>query len=134
MLSYLFSKLNKITEKQKGKIKQKKEKNLPGAQARGAHPAQPAHKGRGVFFPAPRTQAARWNATEPAGRPATPPACLEPSRRPYRALETRTSATTPLSPSIAFSSSSCARFLCRQEPLEHRREDRVDNVVDKLCH
>src|SRR3954470_11414643 len=42
MLSYLFPKLNKITEKQKGKIKQKKEKDLPGAQARGAHPAQPA--------------------------------------------------------------------------------------------
>src|SRR3954469_9242803 len=69
MLSYLFSKLNKITEKQKGKIKQKKEKDLPGAQEREAHPAQPAHRGRGVFFPAPRTQAARWNATEPAGRP-----------------------------------------------------------------
>src|SRR3954471_15989998 len=30
-------------------------------------PAQPAHRGRGVFFPLPRLQAARWNATELAG-------------------------------------------------------------------
>src|SRR3954465_1098923 len=35
-------------------------------------PAQPAHRGRGVFFPLPRLQAAQWNATELAGADTSP--------------------------------------------------------------
>src|ERR1041385_3547370 len=64
----IFIRTKTNIQKKKGKIKQKKKrKSLPVAQARTAHPAHPAQRGSEVFFPAPRLQAARWNATEPAG-------------------------------------------------------------------
>src|ERR1041385_6988923 len=56
MPSYFISigKTNYRKEKQKGKIKQKrKQKTLRVAWAKLAHPAQPAQKGSGVFFPDP---------------------------------------------------------------------------------
>src|SRR3954463_15761224 len=46
-------------------------------------PAQPAQRGTGVFFPVPRLQAARWNATELAGHATSPPRDSRPPRGLY---------------------------------------------------
>src|SRR3954464_3159357 len=63
------------------KFKQKlKGKNLPVARAKPAHPAQQAQRGTGVFFPVPRLQAARWNATERAEDDTSPPCASRPPR------------------------------------------------------
>src|SRR3954469_362167 len=55
--------------------KGEKEKNLPVARAKPAHPAQQAQRGTGVFFPVPRPEAARWNA---CSTPPTPPTSPRP--------------------------------------------------------
>src|ERR1041385_8532155 len=63
----IFIRAKTNIKKKKGKIKQKiKGKAYLAPRAKPAHPAQPVHRGSGVFFPLPRTQAARWNATKPA--------------------------------------------------------------------
>src|ERR1041385_3809837 len=79
----IFIRAKTNMQKMKGKIKQKiKGKAYLVPRAKPANPAQPAHRGSGVFFPLPRTQAARWNATEPAGAtrrrraPSRPPRAL----------------------------------------------------------
>src|ERR1041385_3971404 len=66
MVWYFYQSQNKI-QKKKGKIKQKI-KGKPYLSPRRSRPSQPTRptRGRGVFFHLPRTQAARWNATEPA--------------------------------------------------------------------
>src|SRR3954466_8603537 len=48
-------------------------------------PTQPAHRGRGVFFPLPRLQAARWNATELAGDATSPSRSFQASPWPLLA-------------------------------------------------
>src|SRR3954468_11129774 len=66
----IFTKVKTKLQKRKERLNRKEIRNPYLAPRRSQPtPAQPAHRGRGVFFPAPRTQAARWNATEPAGRP-----------------------------------------------------------------
>src|ERR1041385_1171040 len=76
MPSYFFiGKTNYRKEKQKGKIKQKrKQKTLPVAWAKPAHPAQPAQRGTGVFFldPAPPSCSVKG--------PQASRACRRPSR------------------------------------------------------
>src|ERR1041384_1101537 len=79
----IFIRAKTNMQKKKGKIKQKiKGKAYLAPRAKPAHPAQPAHRGSGVLFRLPRTQAARWNATEPAGTtrrrraPSRPPRAL----------------------------------------------------------
>src|ERR1041385_7383194 len=91
MVWYFYQSQNKL-QKKKGKIKQKiKGKTYLEPRAKPAHPAQPAHRGRGVFFPTPRPQAARWNATELAGDATSPPRSFQASPclllAPGRALE-----------------------------------------------
>src|SRR3954468_21285646 len=72
MLSYLFSKLNKITEKQKGKIKQKNQKELTSRQGQGPplQPAQPAKPS--LSSSTPRCQAARWRGADAVDATSTP--------------------------------------------------------------
>src|ERR1041385_3053737 len=106
-------------KKKKGKIKQKiKGKAYLAPRAKPAHPAQPAHRGSGVFFPLPRTQAARWNATEPAGGDTPPPTPVQASPclllAPGDALE-HASSIPPLQSSSPFSP---ARI--RRRPKLHR--------------
>src|ERR1041384_4814402 len=76
----IFIRAKTNMQKKKGKIKQKiKGKAYLAPRAKPAHPAQPAHRGTGVFFPLPRTQAARWNATEPAGGDTSSPRSFQAS-------------------------------------------------------
>ena len=76
----IFIRAKTNIKKKKGKIKQKiKGKSYLAPRAKPAHPAQPAHRGRGVFFPAPRLQAARWNATEPAVDDTSPSRAFQAS-------------------------------------------------------
>src|SRR3954469_23947990 len=77
MARYLFASQNKITE---NKNRKEFRKNLPVARAKPAHPAQQAQRGTGVFFPVPRLQAARWNATERAEDDTSPPCASRPPR------------------------------------------------------
>src|SRR3954468_11492255 len=72
MLSYLFSKLNKITEKQKGKIKQKNQKELTSRQGQGPplQPAQPAKPS--LSSSTPRCQAAQWQGADAVDATTTP--------------------------------------------------------------
>src|SRR3954468_5299360 len=107
MARYLFllakTKDRKFKQKLKGKC-------LPVARAKPAHPAQQAQRGTGVFFPVPRLQAARWNATERAEDDTSPPCA---SRPPRGLLLTPGDAALPsasISPSRASSSSSCVQF------------------------
>src|ERR1041385_5747324 len=91
MVWYFYQSQNKL-QKKKGKIKQKiKGKTYLAPRAKPAHPAQPAHRGRGVFCPTPRPQAARWNATELAGDTTSSPRSFQASPclllAPGRALE-----------------------------------------------
>src|SRR3954469_9960164 len=107
MARYLFASQNKITE---NKNRKEFRKNLPVARAKPAHPAQQAQRGTGVFFPVPRLQAARWNATERAEDDTSPPCA---SRPPRGLLLTPGDAALPsasISPSRASSSSSCVQF------------------------
>src|SRR3954467_8582845 len=53
MLSYLFSKLNKITENRKERLNRKRRKKLPVAQAKSAHPSPAGPKGHGGLLPCP---------------------------------------------------------------------------------
>src|ERR1041385_5871457 len=74
----IFIRARTNIKKKKGKIKQKiKGKTYLAPRAKPKQPAQPAHRGSGVFFPLPRTQAARWNATEPAGGDTSPPSAFQ---------------------------------------------------------
>src|SRR4051812_35753766 len=68
-LAILIGQTEQIAEK-----KNRKEIRNPYLAPRRSQPtpAQPAHRGRGVFFPLPRLQAARWNATELAGDDTSP--------------------------------------------------------------
>src|ERR1041385_4261783 len=68
----IFIRAKTNMQKKKGKIKQK----IKG-KAYLVPRAKPAHRGSGVFFPLPRTQAARWNATEPAGGDTSPPSAFQ---------------------------------------------------------
>src|SRR3954471_18041655 len=87
MIWYFYQSQNKITEK-KGKIKQKKEKDLPVAQAKSAHPSPAGPKGHGGLLPRPappscsvechRTSWARHVVTEEL--PASPWPLLAPGR------------------------------------------------------
>src|ERR1041385_552621 len=87
MIWYFYQSQNRLQKrkKKKGKIKQKREK--PYLAPRRNRPTQPSRptRGRGVFFPLPRTQAARWNATEPAGGDTSPPRSFQPSPWPLLA-------------------------------------------------
>src|SRR3954470_1812183 len=117
MLSYLFSKLNKITEKQKGKIKQNKEKNLPLAQGRGPlTSAGPAHL-EGVtfvFFPS------RQAGTSPATAVGTTGSCL-PAPSLISSLETsrRRPDPSPFLQSL-FLLLPCSFPSPTEDPPEHR--------------
>src|ERR1041385_4824922 len=114
----IFIRAKTNMQKKKGKIKQKiKGKSYLAPRAKPAHPAQPAHRGSGVFFPLPRTQAARWNATEPAGGNTSPPSAFQASPclllAPGDALEHASSSLL----------SSLARFIAapgtRRTPVGH---------------
>src|SRR3954465_15701480 len=85
MARYLFASQNKITENRNRKTEGK---NLPVARAKPAHPAQQAQRGTGVFFPVPRLQAARWNATERAEDDTSPPCASRPPHGLFSRLET----------------------------------------------
>src|ERR1041385_7658816 len=65
----------------------RKELENPYLSPRRSRPSQPTRptRGRGVFFLAPRTQAARWNATEPAGDDTSTPRSFQPSPWPLLA-------------------------------------------------
>src|SRR4051812_38654088 len=108
MLSYLFSKLNKITENRKERINRKA--YLP-LRRRRPTPAQPAQRGTGVFFPSARLQAARWNATEIAEHATSSPRSFQPPRGLISHLEAPGDVVISFSPSRASSSSSSVRFL-----------------------
>src|SRR3954471_25070781 len=85
MARYLFL----LAKTKDRKFKQKTEgKNLPVARAKPAHSAQQAQRGTGVFFPVPRLQAARWNATERAEDDTSPPCASRPPRGLFSRLET----------------------------------------------
>src|ERR1041385_3510007 len=125
----VFIKAKTNIKKKKGKIKQKiKGKTYLAPRAKPAHPAQPAHRGSGVFFPLPRTQAARWNATAPAGATRRRRA---PSRPP-RALFSRPGDVSQpprsIPPSTSSLLSSLARFIAargtRRSAVEHTRGPR----------
>src|SRR4051812_4027052 len=111
MLSYLFSKLNKITENRKERLNRKGKKAYLALRRRRPTPAQPAQRGTGVFFPSARLQAARWNATELAGHATSSPRSFQPPRGLISHLEAPGDAMISFSPSRASSSSSSVRFL-----------------------
>src|ERR1041385_1986140 len=69
MVWYFYQSQNKF-RKRKERLN-RKEIRKPYLSPRRSRPRQPTRptRGRGVFFHLPRPQAARWNATEPAGRP-----------------------------------------------------------------
>src|ERR1041385_606428 len=71
--------------KRKERLNRNKRKTYLAPRAKPAHPAQPAHRDRGVFFPTPRPQAARWNATELAGDATSSPRSFQPSPWPLLA-------------------------------------------------
>src|ERR1041385_7025300 len=79
MVWYFYQSQNKL-QKKKGKIKQKLKEKLTWRSGR-SRPSQPTRptRGRGVFFLAPRTQAARWNATEPARGDTSSPRSFQAS-------------------------------------------------------
>ena len=114
----IFIRAKTNMQKKKGKIKQKiKGKAYLAPRAKPAHPAQPAHGGSGVFFPLPRTQAARWNATDPAGGDTSPPSAFQAPPCLLLAPEDSPKHATSIPPSRA-SSSSRARF--RRRPRTRR--------------
>src|SRR4051794_9706817 len=99
MVWYFYQSQNKYTEKQKGKIKLKKEKAYLSPRRSRPTPAQPAQRGTGVFFPVPRLQAARWNATELAGDATSSPRSFQPSPWPFSHLDAPWRTTHPFPPS-----------------------------------
>src|SRR3954465_8107485 len=109
MLSYLFSKLNKITENRKERLNRINKKAYLALRRRRPTPAQPAQRGTGVFFPSARLQAARWNATELAEHATSPPEASRPPRGLISRLHPPGDVVVPFSPSSA-SSSSFVRF------------------------
>src|ERR1041385_4113577 len=82
----IFIRAKTNMQKKKGKIKQKI-KRKTYLSPRRSRPSQPTRltRGTGVFFPAPRTQAAQWNATEPAGGDTSPPSAFQASPCPLLA-------------------------------------------------
>src|SRR4051794_30416761 len=122
MLSYLFSKLNKITKNRKERLNRVNRKAYLALKRRRPTPAQPAQRGTGVFFPSPRLQAARWNATELAGHATSPPGASRPPRGLFLHLDAPGDAVDSFSPSKAFSSSSSTRFVTARSFIgAHRR-------------
>src|ERR1041385_2670471 len=91
----IFIRAKTNMQKNKGKIKQKLKRKtyLSPRRSRPSQPTRPT-RGTGVFFPAPRLQAARWNATEPAGGDTSPPSAFQAA--PYPLLASwRRLATAP---------------------------------------
>src|SRR3954471_13288527 len=78
MLSYLFSKLNKITEKQKGKIKQKKEKNLPLARGKAHLSSRPSPRSPPCRLPPRAAKQLGGAAPTPWAPPRRPGASRPP--------------------------------------------------------
>src|SRR3954463_6886269 len=93
--------LNKLQKKKKRKERlnrQKKKKNLPDAQGDG--PAGPAHP-LPLSSTSPRTQAARWNATELLEHADDAPDSTCPPRPFYSLLENPWDTSHPFPPSRA---------------------------------
>src|ERR1041385_1798911 len=84
----IFIRAKTNIQKKKGKIKQKIKEKAYLAPRR-EQPTQPSRptEGSGVFFPVPRLQAARWNATEPAVDDTSPPSAFQASTCPLLAHE-----------------------------------------------
>src|ERR1041385_4713157 len=95
----IFIRAKTNMQKKKGKIKQKiKEKAyLSPRRSRPSQPTRPT-RGTGVFFPALRTQAARWNATEPAGGDTSPPSAFQAAPCPLLASRRHLAAAPVHSP------------------------------------
>src|ERR1041385_8498446 len=76
----IFIRAKTNMQKNKGKIKQKLKRKtyLSPRRERPSQPTRPT-RGTGVFFPAPRLQAARWNATESAVDATSPPRTFQAS-------------------------------------------------------
>src|ERR1041385_1519255 len=98
MVWYFYQSQNKLQKNRKERLNRKRKKPYLAPRRSRPTPAQPAHRGRGVFFPAPRPQAARWNATEPAGRPPRPQPAWSPPRATSPRLETPRSFPVPFPP------------------------------------
>src|SRR3954468_2488054 len=88
LLKYLaiyFAKLNKLQKNRKERLNRIKKKTYLSPRRSRPTPAQPAQRGTGVFFPVPRLQAARWNATALAGHATSSPRSFQPSPWPLLA-------------------------------------------------
>src|ERR1044071_4625728 len=91
MVWYFYQSQNKLQKNRKERLNRKRRKTYLAPRRSRPIPAQPANRGRGVFFPTPRLQAARWNATELAGDATSSPRTFQASPclllAPGRALE-----------------------------------------------
>src|SRR3954471_24003327 len=94
----------------------KKAGNLPHAQGEGGPASHPAHQGHGGLLPRPAPPSCSVECHRASRATATPPACLEASQAFLSRRGDAPSATPPLSPSRACSSSSSVRFRRRQVP------------------
>src|ERR1041385_5350839 len=133
MIWYFYQSQNRLQKrkKKKGKIKQKREK--PYLAPRRNRPTQPSRptRGRGVFFLAPRTQAARWNATEPAGATRRRRGASRPPRASCSHLDAPWSTPPPFPPSRALLLSLPLEFVAaRSFTGAHRRGRRGHRALE----
>src|ERR1041385_1312572 len=116
MVCYFYQSQNKF-RKRKERLN-RKELEKPYLSPRRSRPSQPTRptRGSGVFFHLPRPPAARWNATEPAGRPPRHQTAWSPPPPTSPRLETPRSFPVPFPPSSSSSSFSCADFFAARRP------------------
>src|ERR1041385_4790676 len=80
MIWYFFTKVKtNIQKNRKERLNRKRKRTYLSPRRSQPTPAQPAHRGRGVFFPTPRPQAARWNATALVGDATSSPRSFQAS-------------------------------------------------------